>query len=97
MPVKFSITELQHVDYFSLDLGQTHPHYIIKSNKCVLGSHRCYYLHLCCVTAEIGDMGPENVYCLHMWQAYVSDLLKETFKMCTLGMPLPVKYHRIRG
>lgn len=49
-----------------------------------------------CVMAEIGDIEPEDVYCLHMWKAYVLHFPKKAFKMCTLWVILPLKCLKTR-
>lgn len=41
-----------------------------------------------CVMSEIGDIGPEDVYCLHMWAACVLHFPKRLLKMCTLWVLL---------
>lgn len=48
-----------------------------------------------CVMAEIGDEGPEDVYCLHVWKAYVLHFPKRLLK-CVLWVILPLKCLKTR-
>lgn len=86
-------------DCVSYNLGALKaPHQIIKCNKCVLDSRRCYYLRSPCMTAGIGDMGPEAVYCFHMEPTCVlhlpGDLIFFVFTViCTLRVLLALRHH----